>query len=261
MSEEVVIKEPVAEPVAPPAPAPAPGQADSGVWEKEKKGLLADIQKERQRYQTVDQERQKYQAELELERKRVQALSGVNPRNPAETEDAEIKAAFAAKFPHLAELTAEDIQTLRNLKGQQQQLQETTQNYWRNHGNQMVGRAETEVSELLGISELSDRQRKSLKREYISFLEDNEGFLDRHEAGDEKLITEFAKQFVDDWREPVRRSITSNEIQRSRPVPSGRGRSVNVGGKKKIDFSNAKEVEDAMVASFQDHGGSFGGNR
>ena len=252
--------EPKADPNPNPNPNPRPGAVDTSAWDKERAGFIADLKKEREQRQRIDTERQKYQSELEVERKRVLALSGVTPRRPEEQEDEEIKAAFAAKFPHLAELTAEDVKELRALKEDRSRFQEATNNHWANHGRRMIGSAQEQIADSLG-GELTDRQRSRIAREYIAFVEENaaNGALDRHEAADETFVQEFVKQFLGDWQESVRRSITTNEVARNRPVPSGRGRNVNIGGQKKIDFKDPKAVEDAMVAAFKDHGGSFTG--
>jgi hypothetical protein len=97
----------------------------------------------------------------------------------------------------------------------------------------------------------------------VTFIEENAetGALERHEAGDETLIEEFVKAFLEDWQESIRKSVVTQETSRSlRPVPRGGGRSVVVGQKKpKPNLSDPKQFEDAAVQSFLDNGGQFGG--
>lgn len=211
-------------------------------------------------YQTEKQKRETLERQLSEATTKIQALAGVKGTSPEELETEEVRAAFAKMFPGLAKLSDAQIEKLLKVAESGDRIEETTQNYWRNHGRQMIGKAEAQISDELGGQELTERQRKRIAREYIQYIEENaqDGALDRHESGDEKLVSEFTKQFLDDWRESIRKSVTNTELSRNRPVPSGRGRSVNTGGKKKIDYNDPKAVEDAMVESFRGHGGEFG---
>jgi hypothetical protein len=97
-----------------------------------------------------------------------------------------------------------------------------------------------------------------LKYAYAKAAAADPEFLRRHEEGDPTLVKEFAKQWIEDWFEPARRKVTANEVGRTRAVPGGRDRSVALNGGKKIDYTNPKAIEDAMVESFKSHGGTFG---
>ena len=226
-------------------------------WEAEKRAFIADLQKERKARQQYEQQANTHRTELELERKRVQALSGVTPRNAQETEVEEVRARFAQLFPHLADLTPEDIKELRASREQSGQLQETTNHYWRTHADGMVNQVGAAIAEELG-GELSARQLKAIRVAYVQAAQDDPEFLRRHTAGDQTLIKEFAKDFSEDWLKPAQRRAQATELGRNRPVPMGKDRSVLTSTGKKIDVNNAKEVEDMMVESFLRRGGSFG---
>lgn len=198
------------------------------------------------------------QAQLAEADKRIKALAGVTQRAPEDLEVDEIKAHFAKVYPGLAKLTDEQIERLLSLDEKSERIEQTTNNYWRNHGRQMINSAGEAIADKLGGGNLSERQVRRVARDYIAFVEEKQA-IDRHEAGDEGLIEEFVKDFLEDWQEPIRRSVTSTETANRRPIPGGRGRNVPPQGKKKVDYNNPKAVEDAMVESYREHGGTFGG--
>lgn len=240
------------------------GNNNSGeTWERERRGLIGETQKERAARQKIEQDHNTLKAQYETAIKRINALAGINPKSQGETEDEEIRAAFAAKFPHLAELTPEDIQAIRDTRQQTSALKASTDAMWKRHTNQVLSSLNTQVSEKLGGGDLSTRQKDMLRREYIAFIEEGQAagkdYISRHESADESLIEEFVDAYLKEWQEPIRRSVTSTEINRQRPLPSGRGRGAPPTAPVKIDFSNPKAVEDAMVASFKNHGGTFPG--
>ena len=106
MADEIVGQEPVVSPVGDnpqqtPNPAPvaqAPVPANNG-WEAEKKAFIADLQKERRARQEFERQSNTYKTQYETEQKRVRALSGVDPLNPAEVEAAEVRARFKQVVP------------------------------------------------------------------------------------------------------------------------------------------------------------------
>lgn len=248
-----------------PSPNPAPaGNNDAGNWERERRGLIAETQKERQARQRHEQEVVALRAQVDQATKRIQALAGVNPKSDSEAEDEQIKAAFAAKFPHLAELTPEDIQAIRENSAQAKALKASTDAMWKKHTTQVMNSIHTKVAEQLGgdVKDLTDRQKSSLRREYLAFIEENQiagkDYISRHEDADESLFDEFVETYLKDWQEPIRRSVTSTEIGRRPALPSGKGRSIAATAAKKIDFKDEKQVQDAAVEAFQKYGGVFG---
>ena len=199
---------------------------------------------------------QTLQTQLAQAQKQIAALAGVQQKAPEDLEVEEVKAHFAKLYPGLAKLTDAQIERLLSVAESADRIQETTNNYWQKHGRQMINNAGEAIADKLGGGDLNERQIRRVARDYIAFVEEKQA-IDRHEAGDPKLIEEFVKDFLDDWQEPIRRSVTSREAI-NRPVPSGRGRNLPPAGKKKVDHNNPKAVEDAMVESFLSHGGQFG---
>jgi hypothetical protein len=240
------------------APKPAPGASPDKTEEYEKrfKGLTNDLQKERRARQDYERRVAKYETDLAAERQRVQALAGVTPQSSAEAENEAIRKRFNELYPHIGDLTKEDIEALRELKTRKSELDETTRHYWTSHSRKMVEGVQSEIEKELG-GKLTDRQRQQVERLYALQGEADEEFLERHSRGDQTLVAEFAKQFIEDWFEPARRKVTQQEAQRFRAVPTGKDRGIVTHGEKKIDVTDNKAVEDILVRGFRERNGEF----
>jgi hypothetical protein len=235
---------------------PAP-DANAAEWEKRISGLTADLKKERKARQENERRVAKYESDLAAERKRVQALAGVIPQEPAQVEEEQIRNRFKQLFPELADLTKEDIQAIREMKTRAGEIDETNRHHWSNHARTMVTGVHSAIEKELG-GKLTDRQRTQVERLYAMQAEQDQEFLERHTNGDKTLIEEFAKQVIEDWFEPARRRVTQQESQRFRAVPSGKDRGIVTHGEKKIDVNDPKAVEDVLVRGFRERNGEFG---
>jgi hypothetical protein len=243
--------------VTPPvAPVTAPVAANNG-WETEKKAFIADLQKERKARQTYEAQVATHKAELTLERNRVLALSGVNPKSQDETDEAAVRAQIERMYPALGKVTPELLERIMSVAERADSLEEATNHHWANHGRQMMGAVTKGFEKELG-GKLTERQERKIQKAYVAEAEDNPEFLRRHEAGDQTLITEFIAQFKEDFLEPTRRNALASQLDRQRPVPSGKDRSIVGSGDKKIDVNDQKAVEDLLVQGFRERGGSFG---
>lgn len=250
---------PEGQPQAPNAQATSgtPDPASNTGKSRPDQGVLRDLQSERTKRQQFERQFTESQAQIADLNRRIQALAGVTPKSAEEQDVEVIRAQFAKLYPHLAGLSPEAIEQMNEAAKAQQSLQQTANHIWMMHGQQMVNSVSEIVSGKLG-GELSERQARALTLAYIKRAETDPEFLARHEQGDPKLVQEFAQEWLEDWFEPARRSVTTQAVNRSRPVPSGRGSATVTTGKPKIDYKNEKAVEDAAVAAFLEHGGSFG---
>jgi hypothetical protein len=230
------------------------------------KGIQADLQKERKARQQYERQVQQYQTELQSERRRIAALAGVNTPSPEEAEAEEIRQRLEKVLTrqHLSKMlgfeSEEELDELRNMRGSFTRLRETENWLWNRHASDMVGRVATRIGKELG-GDLSKRQQDKLATEYALKAHSDPEFLQRHESGDDSLVEDFAKEFIEDWIEPVRRRAITSEADRFRRVPNGRDRSLTTTGEKKIDVTNDKAVEDMLVAGFRERGGEFGRRR
>ena len=238
-------------------------------------GIIRDLQNERRARQDLERRFKELQdTNTARDQRLTQAITG----NPAvDAEEQQVREAFARLYPRLARLASElsddQFEKLVNLADRAEGLEQTTNWQWEKHGKDMIDSVHTAVTDLIG-GELSVRQKRTIGRAYadaagannppdrngqIALTDEQAEFLQRHNSGDRTLVQEFAKQWIDDWFEPARRSVTATEVERtSRRVPRGGDRSVGTTPKKPIDFKDPKAVEDAMVESFRSHGGSFG---
>ncbi len=239
------------------------GAAPTGFSYKEDRSTWVPphrISEETRKRQDAERRYQETNARLEVETQRVQRLVGLDPKNPEEQKVEEVKAALTAMFPALARISDEEfLNKLTSVADRDGELQQAVENHWTQHGRVMLDALEEEVSNALG-GDLSDRQKKRLSDAYINEIKDSPELIKRHEAGDRSLVTQFAKDFLDDWYKPAQRQVTNQQVSRvvSRRTPNGRDSRPVVQGKPKIDYNDPKAVEDAMVASYLDHGGSFG---
>jgi len=219
-------------------------------------------------YQTEKTRAEQLAAQLDQATRTIRALSGVQDVPPDQLEANEVKAALAKVIPGLDKLSPEMIERLVKIAQNGDQIEETNRTIWKNHGLKMIRSAQDSVADALRAEKLSDRQKKQIGREYTMFIQENSymddndqpaGAIMRHEAGDETLVEEFVKQFLEDWQESIRKSVVQQDSRQLRAVPSGKGRSVVIGKpKQKVNYNDPKEFGDALVASFKDHGGSFG---
>jgi hypothetical protein len=227
-------------------------------YERRFKGITADLQKERAARQRFEKELEAARAETASERKRVQALAGLEPKSTADVEDDAIRQKLEALgYPRV---TAEDLEAIKEFRAAQQQMQMTTEHYWVQHGRSMVQSVYDNVEKELG-GKLSERQQKRILSEYVRTIENDPELVRRHEAGDKTLAAEIAKQLSEDFFEPIRRKSQQSESQRYRPVPSGKERGIVTTPQQKIDVNDPKAVEDFLVKGFRERNGEFSGRR
>jgi hypothetical protein len=219
-------------------------------------GILADLKKERLARQAYEKRIAELEAAHTAAEKRVRALAGVEPKSDEDAEAEQVKAQFTKMFPALAKLNDEQLVNAINQIIENQQSQGNIEaQYWQDRAQQMTDGVVDEIEKEFGT--LTDRQKARIKNEYAVRAANDPEFLKRHEKGDKSLVAEFAKEYIEDVYGPVRKKHEQSERERFRPVPGGRDRMIAGSKPKSIDFKNPKAVEDAMVESFQSHGGRF----
>ena len=235
---------------------PAAPAKNTAADDAKTKGLLADLQKERKARQERDAWITERDARLTERDRQIAALTGSKIPTADEAEAAAVQAQFKRFFPHLADLSPDDVKALREMQSRRGQIDEVLTQTGMKHARQMVGAVTKEIETELGT--LNERQKRKIAALYISEAEADPEFLKRHDAGDETLVKEFVKNYLDDFVEPVRRKVTAAEVTRNRAVPGGRDRTLPSQNGKPIDVNDPKAVEDALVKGFQDKGGTFG---
>jgi len=220
-------------------------------------GILNDLKSERVKRQAYERQFNDSQAQITELNRRIAALAGVTPQSAEEQDIEVIKSQFAKIYPELAGLSPDDIRGIREAVAAGQSFKETANHIWTMHAQSMVNDVVGIVADKLG-GDLTERQARALTTAYVRRAEADPDFLARHEKGDPKLIQEFAQEWLEDWYEPARRSVTTTTVNQRRPVPNGRGNAPVTTSRPKVDYKSEKAVEDAAVAAFLEHGGSFG---
>lgn len=243
-------------------PNPAPAPNNSG-WEAKEKAFIADLQKERRARQEFERQATTHKTELEIERRRVQALTGVNPKNPQDAEVDEIRNRFKQVIPReqLLEMLGIDEADLKSLKGsktREEQVAALETQHWSRHGREMQAEFHKALAAEIGGDKLTDRQLRSVIIAFSQTCEENPEMLAKYQRGDTSIIKEFTQEWVEDWIKPAQRKVQATELGRNRPLPQGKDRSVTTAAGKKIDVTNDNEVADLLVAGFRERGGQFG---
>lgn len=216
----------------------------------------------------------RYQAEIESRDRKIRMLAGVETPDKESADAEEVKQALARLGikPSDPEREAKLERILANAEA----MEATVKTQYENLATDQIHSLYDGVSDLIGI-ELTDRQKKSLGRAYRDeaeacmadrqaaaqngqYYDASNDFLTRHQRRDPKLIEEMAKNWVEDWFEPARRSMTNQTVTRQfRPTPrGGNGRAVIV-NRQKPDLSKPGAFEDALIAARTDEGSGFGG--
>jgi hypothetical protein len=218
------------------------------------------ISEETKKRVEAERKYQEVNVNLESERKRVQALVGLTPQSAEDQQVEQVRAALTAIFPGLARLSDEQfLAKLESVAGRDGEMQAAVEQHWTTHGRAVLDQIEDTVADTLG-GDLTDRQKNHLSDAYIKLLTDNPDLRLRHERGDQALIAEFTKNFIDDWYKPAQRQVTGQQVNRlvNRRTPNGRESRPIVQNKPKVDYADDKAFGDALVSSFKEYGGEFG---
>lgn len=210
---------------------------------------------------------------LEQERKRTRALAGLEQVDPQTAEATEIKAALYKMMPHLEALEGLNKEQLQQVFAAAKSAQSTAAASWERHALGMLNDLDAEATDKLGVDTLTATQQKNLRRAYrdeamqamqeresavrrgerdsLETLASDNDFVARHERGDKTLLKEFVKAFLDDWYEPARRSVTTQQARRQmRPIPRGeRTRQPLTQGAPKIDYNDPDAFKKALIAA------------
>lgn len=225
-------------------------------WAKERGGLLTDLKSEREKRQAHEAQVATFKQQLEDAQRRIQALAGVTPQGPQEAEEQAVRDRFKALFPHLADLSAEDVKALREMKSMGSTIQNAEKRHWDGLAKKAFTSVEKRVSEEIG-GDLTPRQSRSLRATFVAAAESDPEFLKRYESGDDALTDEFVKEWLEDWFEPARRKVEKQTVESQRRVPFGKDRSIPGEQAKTIDVNDPKAVEDLLVSGFRTRGGQF----
>ena len=198
------------------------------------------------------------EGQLELERKRVQALSGANPPKPEEAERTQVADAFFELFPQFK--IFQDPQTMERLTqmlSRSEELAQASDHVWDGLTRRTLDTVVSKFAEETGVdaSEITDRDRRELAALFFQMAgDDPDGFRTRYEREDPKLVDEFFARLKTRYFDPIRRREAAGIVRGQPRVPnSGPSRPV-VTTPPKIDYTNRDAVEDAAVNYLKERG-------
>lgn len=204
------------------------------------------------------------ESELEKERARVRAALGIETK-PKDEQDAEAIRAEILKLVKPEDIVGMTREELEELRNEARAAKATSQAQWERHAGNMIDQVAEQVAKAIGATELTPRQMRRLQSAYRDeataayrarqraaqtgdTYDDRNDFLARHERGDQKLIAEFAKEFVGDWFEPAKRSAQAALQRGQRVVPRGeRDRALTTTKTPEIDYNDPAAFKKAMA--------------
>ena len=220
------------------------------------KGQLRDLQTERQKRQAFEKQVQEYEARIAERDRQVAALTNTRTPNKDEAEEQAVRDRFKQLYPHLADLTPEDVEAIREAKQMGSQYQRSEEARWEGHHATMIAEVHSGIAKELG--DLTPRQITRINAAYVRECEANPEFMQRVERGDKTATAQFVSEYLEDFVGPVKRKQAAENVSRFRTVPNGKDRSVPVPGGKPIDPNDNDAIMKMMVESRK---GQFGRNR
>lgn len=115
------------------------------------RGILADLQKERKSRQEFERQVTAAKAELEQERRRVRALSGVEPRSAQDADNDVVRERLETLYPALKNLTETQVARLMAAAEKTESLEEATLSGWKRHGSQMLDQVTAAITKQFEI--------------------------------------------------------------------------------------------------------------
>lgn len=225
---------PVGQPSTAPAPAAQPNAQPSQFTYKEDRSNWVPPHVQR-RY--VD-EAQRYQRELEYERQRVAALSGVKPPAPPPDPEADaIRQQFLKLFPEMKELmdARDKLKPWMEMDPKEiQELRTSQQQAWELHGGQVLDLFEQKLRTAYGSAELKPEAVAMVQRMFVSTVETDPDLRARYDRGDLRVIDDFINAYKQGLLDPFHRSTTAAAAPVARAaarLPRGGGASAITGPK------------------------------
>lgn len=215
----------------------------------------------------------KLQQQIDDTTGRVKKAFGIESPSPEDQETEAVKAAILKIFPGLAHLGSLSKEQLDEVLDSARAARQTTVQSWERHATTMIDGVAQRIAKSFGMEKLTDRQLGRIKREYreaasasyqarveAAERRDNtydfrNDFLARHERGDQTLVEEFVKDFLEDFYEPARRSASAELTRRNRPLPSGdRTRTPVTSKTPEIDYNDDNAFGKALAEARNSRG-------
>jgi len=241
------------EPAAPAAPA-----KPSFTYEEDRSNWVPS-----HRIREATQAQQKLERDLQFERQRVAALSGVQPPTaPVSREDQELQAEFYAKFPKLAKLQdkADKLDALLERLGDFDPTSVATaqDHYFEQMGVQTLSRLDSLAESEIGGT-LSPFAQQMLHNNFGVWVAGDPAKIQRYERQDPKLLSDFITEYRTGILDPFRRKVTTaqqpqHERARRLPQQGGSGAQLPTGRPGVLKPSDTDDYHSAAFRAMQESG-------
>lgn len=256
MPDVVVPAEVTPEVPATPAPTPTPPAEPSFSYKEDRSAWVAPDKYKAIEAATNKAAREAYQLRMELdqERKRVQALSGVTPQAPEAAEQEKIAAAFYAlpQFAHLKGLTAETMQKLTALAERGDEYDQGIKYQWDRLRDRTFKAVVDRVQDTLGLDAIDQDMAEDINemfRRWARSQPDQDAFRSRYEAEDPKLLDEFLDRYKAKHIDPIRRSAAASLTRPAQArIPRGTPSQPVATQKPKRDYSKMTDDQAKQAA-------------
>lgn len=197
------------------------------------------------------------EADLASERRRVQALAGLSPDDPAKEETDKVLAALYKMAPHL-----DPANQRRAVEGlpEIEEARRINRMQWDRHRDATFDQVKGQVAGALGLESLTPAAARKViaafKAQVPDQMNDAQGnptnpewfaWSQRYENKDPKLIEEFVNEFVSDFVEPAKRM---GLVRPRMNVPSGGfSRPVATNQNKQPEYGKMKTVQEMLEAA------------
>jgi len=200
------------------------------------------------------------EAELESERRRVQALAGVTPQDPNAAELDKVRAGFAELYPNLHRMANLDPAKLERLLSTGESAERVVQHHWDAHRDSTLSDLKTRVAAAMHLESLTPTAASKVIAAFKASVPDphpdeygrptNPEYVrwaSRYEAKDPTLLDEFVGEFVSDFITPAQRA---GLIRPRVAVPSGgASRPVATNPQQRPDYSKMQTVTEMLEAA------------
>jgi len=215
------------------------------------------------------QRAQQLERELETERNRVRSLAGLTPPDPDAAELEKVRAGFAQLYPNLARMAAIDPEQLERVLAAGQQAEHVVRTQWDRHRDTTLDEIKSGVAQALNLDKLSETAARKVVAAFKASVPDPEydrsnrptnpeyhRWVQRYEAKDPTLLTEFVTEFVSDFITPAARA---GLIRPRVAVPSGgASRPVATNPTQRPDYGKMKSVAEMLDAAEKEVDAHYG---
>jgi len=211
--------------------------------------------------------RQGLERDLATAQQRIRALSGLETLSPEQSEAKKVRDAFFEMFPEfkaLASLSPERLANLDRALENGSAAGDVVRNHWDNHAARVFDAVASQIETALGIDgQMSDRQYAGMVNSFRGWARDriqvDPKFQQRYEAADPALLSEFVKEFTEDWITPSRRLAVASVVNRPRVPSGGRTPAITAPAPNLENVKTPEEAEDVGIAYMRGRGVNFAG--